>query len=164
MKNKTELRKKIQQEFLNKTKEELENKSKEIENKIIQYFKTNNFKNICIYEHVSDEVETHNIINTLLEQWLNIYTPQVIWETEMILIDEEYEVYDKEIDVFIIPWRAFNQEGKRLWRGKWYYDRFLSNKLYKKSRKIWICFDFQIYSDIPTQKHDILMNKIITND
>jgi len=34
----------------------------------------------------------------------------MIGETEMILIDEDYEVYEKEIDLFIIPGRAFTRE------------------------------------------------------
>lgn len=164
MKSKKEIRLQIETIFQNKKKQEIEDKSELITSKLLDYIKTNKYKKICIYENISNEVNTHNIIDILLDQWLSIYTPQVIWETEMILIDEEYEVYEKEIDVFIIPWRAFSSDGKRLWRGKWYYDRFLSNRLYKKSRKIWICFDFQIMDDIPTEKHDILMNKIITND
>jgi 5-formyltetrahydrofolate cyclo-ligase len=81
----------------------------------------------------------------------------------MIIIDEDYEHYEKEIDLFIIPGRAFTLDWKRLGRGKWYYDRFLAQKIYKKSKKIWICFDFQVHENIPTEKHDIMMNKIITN-
>ncbi len=164
MKTKQELRDFINDTFSSISPEEIELKSCQIRSKIEHYFDINTFTRVCIYENYSDEVITKNLIDSLRIKWLKIYTPQMIWETEMILIDEEYEHYEKEIDVFIVPGRAFTPDGKRLGRGRWYYDRFLSNKLYKKSRKIGICFDFQILEDIPVQKYDILMNKIIRND
>jgi 5-formyltetrahydrofolate cyclo-ligase len=67
---------------------------------------------------MDDEVDTKVLITKLEEIGKNIYTPQVISETEMILIDKEYEIYEKEIDIFIMPGRAFTKEGERLGRGK----------------------------------------------
>jgi len=164
MKTKQEIRNYIKNKFNEVSKEDLALKSSSIQLKIEQYLNVNSYKNICIYESMDDEVETEWFIPKLRNQWYSVYTPQIIGETRMMLIDEDYEHYEKEIDVFIIPWRAFTQKWKRLGRGKGYYDRFLSQKIYKKSRKIWVCFDFQILCEIPTEKHDILMHKVFTND
>lgn len=164
MKTKQYIREHIKQKFQEQKADILRIKNSLILQKIDSYLNINSYKHICLYESMNDEVETREYIETLRKKWYKVYTPQIIWETEMIIIDEDYEHYEKEIDVFIIPGRAFSLDGKRLGRGKWYYDRFLSQKIYKKSRKIWICYDFQIYEDIPTEKHDIIMNKIFTND
>jgi len=164
MKNKQQLREYIKQAFKEQETDSINKKNISIIEKVNTYLSINSFKHICIYESLNDEVKTKDYIEELRENWYKIYTPQVISETEMIIIDENYEHYEKEIDVFIIPGRAFSYEGKRLGRGNWYYDRFLSQKIYKKSRKIWIWYDFQILEDIPTLRHDIIMNKIFTND
>jgi len=161
MKTKEEIRKGIKSLFLNINREELWKKNESIYKEIITYIHSKKIKHICIYESMNDEVDTNKLISTLREFWYKVYTPQIISETEMILIDEEYDIYEKEIDLFLIPGRAFTIDWKRLWRGKGYYDRFLEKNIYKKSPKVWICFDFQIIKEIPTKKHDKDMNTVI---
>lgn len=163
MKNKKDIRIYIKSLFQKASREYLVDQSMRIQKNIMEYIKNNNVQNICIYESMPDEVDTYYLIQELKKVEKNLYTPQMISETEMILIDSEYEIYEDKIDLFIIPGRAFTLSWKRIGRGKWYYDRLLSQKIYKKSDKIWICFDFQILQDIPTEKHDILIHKLITN-
>lgn len=162
MKTKQDIRKDIKSLFLQQSREELMIQEKSIQEKLLEYITENDVQNICIYENMPDEVSTKSLIQELEKRGKNIYTPQMISETEMILIDNEYEVYEDKIDLFIIPGRAFTRNGKRLGRGKGYYDRFLVKKQYKHSQKVGICFDFQILEDIPTNKHDIFMDFIIT--
>jgi len=164
MKTKQEIRNNIKDKFNDISSDEISLKSEYVNKKIKNYLQVNSYKNICVYENMGDEPETGMLISELREDWYNVYTPQMICDTEMMLIDDDYDHYEKEIDVFIIPGRAFTQDGKRLGRGKWYYDRFLSQKIYKRSRKIWVCFDFQLFENIPTEKHDIIMYKVFTND
>lgn len=63
------------------------------------------------------------------------------------------------IDVALIPGMAFTQDGKRLGRGKGYYDRLLAQM--PSVYKIGICFPFQLLKDIPTDENDILMDEVI---
>lgn len=163
MQSKKEIRTQMQKLFYRKSIEELLLKSAKIKNTLIEHIVPLWYKDICIYEDMSDEVKTEELIIELRGLWYNIYTPQVISETEMILISEDYGIYEEKVDLFIVPGRAFSRDGKRLWRGKWYYDRFLEKELYKKSELIWICFDFQILEHVPTQKHDKNMNLVINN-
>jgi 5-formyltetrahydrofolate cyclo-ligase len=70
-------------------------------------------------------------------------------------------VEPKEVYAWIIPGLAFTREGKRLGYGGGWYDRLLakSNHL---STKIAVAHTFQVVNDIPTEKHDIRLNRIIT--
>lgn len=63
-------------------------------------------------------------------------------------------------DIAIIPGRAFSRDGKRLGRGKGFYDRYLKSF---KGKKIGLCFEDQIYAEIPTEDHDIKMDFIVTD-
>lgn len=70
---------------------------------------------------------------------------------------------NKEINEFnfiLVPGVAFTKEGKRLGRGKGYYDRFLSSR---SLVKIGIAFEEQIVSEIATNEFDIEMDYIVTN-
>ncbi len=163
MKTKQEIRKYIKNLFLHQNKEELKIKNENIFKKFQIFLKENTVQNICIYESMNDEVDTKSIIAWVKTMPIGIYTPQCISETKMILIDDNYEIHEKNIDLFIIPWRAFSKDWKRIWRGKWYYDRFLSQTLYKKSKKLGFCYNFQILENIPTQKYDVDMDAIIND-
>lgn len=72
---------------------------------------------------------------------------------------EVFSRYD-EIDLAIIPGVAFTNQGKRLGRGKGYYDRLLPQL--NKAYKIGICFPFQIVDNIPIEEHDVVMDNILS--
>jgi len=62
-------------------------------------------------------------------------------------------------DVLLIPGRAFKVEGDRLGRGKGFFDKYLADF---KGTKIGICFDFQIFENIPLEPHDQPMDYVVT--
>ena len=66
----------------------------------------------------------------------------------------------KKIDVAVVPGMAFDKEGRRLGRGKGYYDRFL--RLLPNTYKIGICFSWQLVDHVPTDEHDILMDQVLS--
>ncbi len=59
----------------------------------------------------------------------------------------------------LVPGVGFSPNGYRLGRGKGYYDKFLSK--YTNLFTIGVCFREQFYLDIPTEPHDIPMQKVI---
>ena len=65
----------------------------------------------------------------------------------------------RNIDIFFIPGVAFGTKCERLGRGGGYFDRFL---LGINSLKIGLAYEFQIFDSLPTEKHDITMDMIIT--
>ncbi|MBP5398562.1 MAG: 5-formyltetrahydrofolate cyclo-ligase [Bacteroidales bacterium] len=58
----------------------------------------------------------------------------------------------EEIDLVIVPGRAFTQEGARLGRGKGYYDRLLPQLA--NARKFGVAFPFQIVESLPSDPWD----------
>ena len=69
------------------------------------------------------------------------------------------------LDVILIPGMAFTKDGKRLGRGKGYYDTYLSKakELIPGSppKTIALAFNQQILDDIPVDDYDFLIDKII---
>lgn len=69
------------------------------------------------------------------------------------------EVLPEDIDYAIIPGRAFGKNGERLGRGKGYYDRLLARC---NCPTIGLCYDAQVFADIPMSEHDKYLTYIIT--
>lgn len=60
-----------------------------------------------------------------------------------------------EIDLILVPGMAFDASGRRLGRGKGYYDRFLSDF---HGKTMGICG--QLMEEIPVEQHDITMDAV----
>lgn len=63
------------------------------------------------------------------------------------------------IDLAVIPGVAFTPDGRRLGRGRGYYDRLLAR--FARAYTIGLAFPFQLLEDIPTEPHDIKLNEIL---
>ena len=65
----------------------------------------------------------------------------------------------ESFDLVIIPGIAFDRQGGRLGYGKGYYDRFLEKT---SAFHLALAFEFQLVEKVPTEKHDVPMNGILT--
>lgn len=72
---------------------------------------------------------------------------------------ETKEVLMKDIDLLIVPGLAFTKDGYRLGFGGGYYDRYLQKY---KGETISLAFESQIVSQLPVEKHDLPVGKIIS--
>ncbi|MEL7598077.1 MAG: 5-formyltetrahydrofolate cyclo-ligase, partial [Clostridiaceae bacterium] len=52
--------------------------------------------------------------------------------------------------------------GGRVGYGGGFYDRFLK-KLSSNTVKLALAYDFQVIDKVPTESHDVLVDRIITN-
>lgn len=68
---------------------------------------------------------------------------------------------DPDRDLLVLPGAAFQRSGERLGWGKGFYDRFLSRHS-SHCRSIGICFDLQLVDKIPTDEHDIAVERVIS--
>ncbi len=66
-----------------------------------------------------------------------------------------------EIDVMIVPGRAFTQAGDRLGRGKGFYDRYMSRDGFR-ARTIGVCFKCQLVEVLPTEPHDMKVDEVVS--
>lgn len=171
--SKEEIRDNIKKHFLDFSKKDLNQKSIIINEKILKL--SNDSKNIFCFVWSLYEVYTIDLINKFLNLKKNIFVPKIIddqiypvkieFTKELIkwnywiLEPKSFLIFSWEIDLAIVPWIAFTKSWKRIWKWKWFYDKFFSKN--KNIFKIWICFDFQIIDDFDIEKHDILMDKVI---
>jgi 5-formyltetrahydrofolate cyclo-ligase len=65
----------------------------------------------------------------------------------------------KRLDLILVPGVAFDRHGRRLGRGKGYYDRLLRNL---SGIKCGVAFDEQVISEVPVAAHDKYVNCILT--
>ena len=64
------------------------------------------------------------------------------------------------IDLAVIPGVAFTPDGRRLGRGRGYYDRLLAH-FPQSPYLIGLCWPFQLLADLPTEPHDLTMHAVI---
>ena len=65
----------------------------------------------------------------------------------------------KRLDLTLVPGVAFDLLGRRLGRGKGFYDRLLADVCGKTCG---VAFDVQIVRQIPVASHDVHVNRILT--
>uniref|UniRef100_S4R917 5-formyltetrahydrofolate cyclo-ligase n=1 Tax=Petromyzon marinus TaxID=7757 RepID=S4R917_PETMA len=73
------------------------------------------------------------------------------------------------LDLLIVPGLAFSRDGRRLGRGKGFYDRFLcrlrsaarGSALAPHPYTLAVAFSVQIHEDIPTEHVDELINEVL---
>jgi 5-formyltetrahydrofolate cyclo-ligase len=63
------------------------------------------------------------------------------------------------LDFILVPGVAFDLSGRRLGRGKGYYDRLLKQT---RGTTCGVAFDEQIVGEIPVEPHDLNVNCILT--
>ena len=66
-----------------------------------------------------------------------------------------------EIDLVVCPGVAFTADGRRLGRGRGYYDRYLGDPAFRGFR-VGVCYAHQLVDDMPVEPHDVRMDRVIT--
>lgn len=131
-----------------------------------------------LYWSMKDEVLTHDLIEKIFST-KTVILPSI---QDDILLLKEYKGKNEmvinsqfgipepngnqldesiKIDLIVIPGIAFDKNLNRLGRGKGFYDKLLKTT---SSKKIGICFDFQIINHVPTYTYDIKMDIIISEN
>ena len=158
-------------------KEEVINKSRNIEEKLFYLDSYKKSRTVMLFVSFNNEVYTHDIIKKSLGK-KNVVIPKVMQQEiePSIIIDFDslipagkfgilepidlMKIAYKNIDLVLVPGIAFDLEGHRIGYGFGYYDKFL--KKVPKAVKIGLCFDFQIVDKIPAEQHDVPVDFIVT--
>ncbi len=69
------------------------------------------------------------------------------------------EIPLNRLDLLLVPGVAFDLHGRRLGRGKGFYDRLLAAV---RGKTCGVAFDEQIVTEIPVEPHDVLLHCILT--
>ncbi len=135
----------------------------------------NRSETIALFASLPDEIPTER----LLQRWASSkrlliprvngdtmdffeYTPSEIAEGSFGISEPQSSTPFplEKIDLMIVPGVAFTLQGDRLGRGKGYYDKFLSSKLFKATT-IGICYPHQVVETLPTEPHDVRLDYVI---
>ncbi len=66
-----------------------------------------------------------------------------------------------DLDLIMVPGVAFDRTGARMGHGKGYYDKLLQHARLD-APLVALAFECQLFPEIPTARHDIFMDMIIT--
>ena len=69
-------------------------------------------------------------------------------------------VEPKDVAAWIVPGLAFTRDGRRLGYGGGWYDRLLAASC-DSAVKIGVAHGFQLVDDIPTEPHDIRLDRVV---
>ena len=147
---------------------------------------THEFKNaqmIMIYLSMPTELETGTLAVRAWQEGKSIAVPRVDWNGQRM---EPVEIRSLDvgirttgpgvrepitgtvvplrmIDLIVVPGQAFDRQGRRVGRGRGFYDRFLAQQDIQALR-CGLCFHEQVLPNaIPAEPHDMLMNLVITD-
>jgi 5-formyltetrahydrofolate cyclo-ligase len=141
-------------------------------------------RTVMFYVDVRSEVRTRHYLATALTHGKRIVVPYCVdGELELFLLEsmEElsigmYKILEpkvelrelpakkidvKELDLIMVPGVAFDRRGARMGHGFGYYDKLLEHAR-PETPLVALAFECQLFPEIPTQAHDIFMDKIIT--
>lgn len=171
------LRKQIRETKRQFTQEELRRMSASIMERLLAHPAVTSADTILMYYSLPDEVYTHEAVRRLAKAGKTVLLPKVISDSEMEvrlyrsdadLAEGSYGIMEPtgalftdfaKIGTAVVPGMGFDSAGRRLGRGKGYYDRFLPKIL--QAFKIGVCFDFQKLPSIPADDNDVNMDCVI---
>ena len=141
-------------------------------------------RTVMFYVHVRDEVRTQFMLPRALDSGRRVVIPYCAGdELELFHLQslDELEartlgileprksfrglavrrVEPTALDVVLVPGVAFDRRGARLGYGKGYYDRLL-RRARPDTLKLGIAFECQLFPEIPTLDHDVLLDAVVT--
>ena len=162
---------------------EIREKSQKIETNLFSLPEYKTSSHLMFYVSIGKEVFTHHMIKRALQEGKQVAVPLTLLSQGILLPcviqdfakDLEEGPWDilqpkkdkvratTSVDLVIVPGLAFDRQGRRLGRGKGFYDRFLAS-LPSSIPRIALAFSWQIVEQVPTDKNDVSMDKIILEE
>ena len=177
MERKKEIRAEVRRRIKQLSTEQMAMASESIFGQIEQLEAFNKAHCIALFAAMHDEVPTH----IALDRWPKLgrrvvvprvegdimrfydYSPDRMRRGAFGIEEPEGDVECKcaDIDLIIVPARAFTTSGERLGRGGGFYDKYMSLEGFR-AHKTGICFECQIFDELPTDPHDIKVDEVVT--
>jgi len=139
---------------------------------------------VMFYVYVRTEVRTRHSLPKALQSGKRIVVPYCVNnELELFLLGDMeelaigmYKILEpraelrdiaakklapEDLDLVMVPGVAFDRTGARMGHGFGYYDKLLQHAR-PDAPLVALAFECQLFPEVPTQSHDIFMDKIIT--
>ncbi|MFH1256119.1 MAG: 5-formyltetrahydrofolate cyclo-ligase [Candidatus Diapherotrites archaeon] len=153
-------------------------KSRKIAERLFRLREFIEAKNIFCYMGFGNEVQTRKITEGALKSGKGVFVPKVKGKKMLACAFTSFKAMEKsafgifepkkcrsiplkKIDLVIAPGLAFDRKLNRLGFGKGFYDRFLK-KLPKKTKRIALAFECQVFGKVPAEKKDEKMDFVVT--
>ena len=162
------------------TPDEIQQKSRQISEKILHSKQIENKKVIACYLSVNNEPDLKEVIVHFLKAKKNIVVPAFFEKLRQYIFVKlsslnnlkigPYQIPQPskllpvdsiKIELALLPGLAFSEGGLRLGYGKGVYDRLLANS---STFKIGVCYDFQIINHFKSEPHDIKVDFIVSEN
>ncbi|MCM1034375.1 MAG: 5-formyltetrahydrofolate cyclo-ligase [Paludibacter sp.] len=170
---KEELRAILSQKRRILTKEQVDLCSQEVTEQILNCPIFKKAQHVMLYYPIHNEINTMRIISKAPEKtfYLPVTHRKSIeirrYDGEENLKRGRYGIPEPQTptfrgapDIIIVPGVAFDIQLHRMGRGGGYYDRFL--RKYKNCKKIGVGYAFQVIENLPTDRHDVMLDQLIT--
>lgn len=176
MENKNSLRNHILMLRKEMEKQDVEKISNEICKRLLSGEIYKNIQSVFCYSAVKNEVDLTPFIEKAFSDGKTVSLPKVIDKKgtmKFYSINSLYElkkgtygILEPEMgneqqwaDLVLVPGVVFSEKGDRIGQAGGFYDRYLAqHPMYCAG----ICYEYQIYKNIPFEKHDIKMDCIIS--
>lgn len=157
-----------------------ENDSAKVVERIMNDERWRSARNVLLFIPLKDEVNVLSLVDRAIHHRKNVFLPRFNKESgtyeaaavsnlTMDLVPGRFGVAEpvahastcslKQLDVTLVPGLGFDRVGRRLGRGKGYYDRLLADA----SGVFWgTGLDCQLVPELPGEPHDVVLNSIIT--
>ena len=139
---------------------------------------------ICAYFPLKSEGDIQLLLKELLDRGDTVFLPVFAGKDKKMIYRRAQNLHDlppgeftipeppesaqelgsEEVDIILVPGRAFDRNGRRLGRGSGGYDTWL--EWYKKHHPdtpLWgTCLQCQLVMNVPVELHDVPMSTVIT--
>lgn len=169
-----ELRQTFSDEYINSA-------SNQISKRLLNLDFLNDNKNFLIYHSFGKEINTLDIIVSLLEKKKNVFLPYISDDKKELeiapvknlntgLITGVWGIKEpfnrdnaplEKIDIIIVPGLLFSRKGFRIGYGGGYYDKLLARKS-EDTITIGLAFSDFIFNDLPVNDYDMPVDFILT--
>jgi len=118
------------------------------------YFPSGMYKQprIAVYRPMRFELPAREIVSASAAFENPVYLYPEIDGEKMWFTDENGALTEPEI--IIVPGLFVDKSGNRLGRGKGYYDRYLREKQTAVERRVFLGYNFQFATSVPTDERD----------
>ncbi len=176
IRDKTEIRKEVGKRISRLTDAEKLSAAQKVRDLIVRLKEFIKAKTVMVYLAKADEVDTAPIAEQARADGKGLIVP-VVNGSEILPceLEDRLEASDlgvlepvtrkmvnkDNIDLVIVPGRAFSASGGRIGRGKGFYDRFLTS-LSNSVPTIGICFSCQLFPSLPVSERDRPVSAVIS--
>ncbi len=178
---KRELRRMIRQAKPNLTQEKYMEAGRKLSDALMAREDIRNSDTIVAYWPLPDELNTGPFIMECVRQGKRVFLPVIVGKELMFRQFTGYKCLAREpqfgilepqgtaeLDtaeagkgaIIIAPGMAFTADGRRLGRGRGFYDRAFA--VLAEARKIGVGYNCQIVRDIPVEPHDAVMDAVVS--